>query len=142
MKTRFPLLSVTAVLVAAVFLCSCEDHDQKVYVNSSASSGAAASSGGGASVGAASSSVSGTWSGRSATSQISSKLYLSETNGKISGSLAWPGDTRSVSGTRSGASVTLHIGGGDTWKLSFSGNRLSGTGYKYGGGTYSCSFAR
>jgi len=137
MRIHLRVLSAAA-LAAAAFLSSCEDHESKtvyVYGNAPAASTSSSSS-------ASSSSVSGTWSGRSATSQISSKLYLSETNGKISGSLAWPGDTRSVSGTRSGSSVTLHVGGGDTWKLSFSGNRLSGTGYKYGGGTYSCSFAR
>lgn len=86
--------------------------------------------------------LSGSWSGRSATGQVSSKLSLRESGGSVSGSLAWPGDTRSVSGTRSGSSVTLHIGGGDTWKLTLSGNKLSGTGFKAGGGTYSCSFSR
>ncbi len=131
MNFRYPLSSIAALAAAAV-LCSCEDNNKTVYVyeNPPAFSSSVSAS------------VSGTWSGRSATGQVSSKLYLSETNGKISGTLAWPGDTRSVTGTRNGSSVTLHIGGGDTWKLSFSGDKISGTGYKYGGGTYSCSFSR
>ena len=88
-------------------------------------------------------SLSGTWKGRSATSQVSTTLRLSENGGSISGSLTWPGgDKRSVSGSRSGSSVTLHIGGGDTWHLSYSGNSMKGTGHKAGGGTYNLSFTR
>ncbi len=88
-------------------------------------------------------SLSGTWKGRSATSQVSTTLRLSENGGSISGSLTWPGgDKRSVSGSRSGSSVTLHIGGGDTWHLSWSGNSMSGTGYKAGGGSYHLSFKK
>ncbi len=87
--------------------------------------------------------ISGVWKGRSATSQVSTTLFLSDEGGSISGSLSWPhGDTRSISGSRSGSSVTLHIGGGDTWHLTCSGNSMSGTGNKAGGGTYNLSFTK
>ena len=73
--------------------------------------------------------ISGVWKGRSATSQVSTTLFLSDEGGSISGS-------------RSGSSVTLHIGGGDTWHLTCSGNSMSGTGNKAGGGTYNLSFTK
>lgn len=145
MKSAFSIAAAAAA--AAALVCSCEEHslvsggDTNIYLNdqgATASQSAAAATSSAASSGT----VSGTWSGRSATGQVSSKLSLSESGGKISGSLAWPGDTRSVSGSRNGSAVTLNIGGGDVWKLVLSGNKLSGTGYKKGGGTYSCSFSR
>ncbi len=88
-------------------------------------------------------SLSGVWKGKSATSQVSTTLHLSESGGSVSGSLTWPGgDRRSVFGSRSASSVTLHIGGGDTWHLTKSGNSMSGTGHKAGGGTYRLSFKK
>ena len=91
-----------------------------------------------------SSSLDGIWSGKSATGQVSTKLSLNQRGSSVSGSLSWPGgDKRSISGSRSGNSVTLHIGGGDTWRLTVSGNRMSGTGYKAGTSkTYNLSFSR
>ena len=158
MKTKTILLSLSTVVSLLVTACEPADaidpfgivHEKKDDGDKAGSSGqsggvasqAVASSGTGGVQSQASSSLSGKWSGRSATGQVSSKLSLSESGGSVRGSLSWPGDTRSVSGSRSGSSVTLHIGGGDTWKLTLSGNKLSGTGYKLGGGTYSCSFSR
>lgn len=88
-------------------------------------------------------SLTGKWSGKSATGQVSTKLSLVESGGSISGSLQWPGDRRSVSGSRSGNSVTLHIGGGDVWHLTVSGNKMSGSGDKAGTDrSYKLSFSR
>ncbi len=93
--------------------------------------------------GTTSGTASGTWKGTSASSQVSSELVLSESSGKISGTLYWPkGDTRSVSGSRIGNSVTLNIAGGDVWRLTISGNKLAGTASKNGGGSYICTFTR
>ena len=149
MKQLLPL----AVLSAAfAFLgASCEPmdvvdpfgivHDDDDSSKSSSASSPARSS---SSSYSSSSSLSGSWSGISASGQVHTKLSLSESGGRVSGSLTWPGgDKRSVSGTHSGSSVTLHIGGGDTWRLSYSGASMSGTGYKYGTSrTYNLSFHR
>ena len=89
------------------------------------------------------SSTSGTWGGKSSTSQVKSKLSLREKNGSISGTLYWPNDRRSVSGSRNGSSVILHIQGGDVWKMQFKGSSMSGTGYKAGTSTtYRLGFKR
>ena len=143
MKRLFPYLFI---FVSALFV-SCEpmdavdpfglihDDDEKSESSSQSQSGSSSSS--------QSQSLSGTWKGRSATSQVSTTLRLSENGGSISGSLTWPGgDTRSVSGSRSGSSVTLHIGGGDSWHLTCSGNSMSGTGHKAGGESYHLSFKK
>lgn len=87
--------------------------------------------------------LSGTWSGRSATSQVASTLVLYQSGGSVSGNLNWPGgDTRSVSGSVSGTTVTLYIGGGDVWRMTWSDNTLRGTGQKAGGGSYALTFTR
>ena len=93
--------------------------------------------------GGQSASVAGVWHGVSASSQVSTTLNLSDNGGAISGSLSWPNDRRTVSGSRSGTSVTLHIGGGDVWHLSISGNHMSGRGDKFGTNrSYNLSFNR
>ena len=131
------LAAIIAISTGGLLMTSCEDHDsQTVYVYDSPQSSSTSSSY------SASSPTSGSWSGVSATGQVSSKLSLSESGGSISGTLNWPGDTRSVSGKHNGSSVTLYISGGDTWKLSYSGKKLSGTGYKPEGGSYRVSFTR
>jgi hypothetical protein len=134
------IVALSFLVIGGFLMTSCEDDKKTVYIyeNVPTSSGSSNSSGGYNS----SSPTSGKWSGVSATGQVSTSLSLSESGGSISGSLKWPGDSRSVSGSHSGSSVTLHIGGGDTWKLSYSGTKLSGTGYKAGGGTYSVSLNR
>ncbi len=88
-------------------------------------------------------SIAGTWSGKSATGQVPSTLYLSESNGRITGRLKWPNDSRTVSGSMDGASVHLNVEGGDSWMLMFSsGNKLMGTAMKPNGKTYDLSFKR
>ncbi len=111
--------------------------------SSSAQVSPSAPSSGSASSYDASSPLTGNWSGKSATGQRSTKLSLKESGGSVSGSLQWPNDRRSVSGTHSGSSVTLNIGGGDVWHLSYTGSSMSGTGYKAGTSrTYALSFSR
>ncbi len=88
--------------------------------------------------------ASGTWKGTSASSQVKTKMYLSESGGALWGYLVWPGnDTRDIEGWRSGSTVYLEIEGGDEWVLKKSGNSMSGTGYKYGTSrTYKLKFKR
>jgi len=155
------ILSLSAVVSAVSFLLvACEpmdaidpfgivhdDDDSSESTSGSSpdrSSSSSYSSGSSSSSYSSGSSLSGTWSGISASGQVRTKLSLSESGGRVSGSLTWPGgDKRSISGTHSGSSVTLHIGGGDTWRLSYSGSSMSGTGYKYGTSrTYNLSFHR
>ena len=87
----------------------------------------------------------GVWSGHSGSGQWASVMTLSESNGRISGTMTWTpnDDTRGVSGTRSGKNVTLFIGGGDTWYLTLKGDRMTGTGDKAGTDkTYALSYVR
>ena len=145
-KTGASRAFLLTVVAGGLLTASCEDHvsvGEKNVTNVYNGQTATGSTGTSASSSrTSSSSTAGNWAGKSATGQVSSKLSLSESGGSISGLLQWPNDRRSVSGTHSGGSVTLHIGGGDTWKLSYNGSSLSGTGYKAGGGTYSVSFTR
>ena len=73
-------------------------------------------------------------------------MKLRENGSSISGTMTWvhsSNDKRSVSGTRSGSSLTLRIGGGDVWHLTVSGNKMTGTGDKAGTDrTYKLSFSR
>jgi len=105
---------------------------------------AASGGGGGGDEGSdANDGLAGTWSGRSATGQVPSTLVLYQSGGSIHGNLHWPnGDTRSVSGSLSGSAVTLYVGGGDVWRMTWSGNTLRGTGQKKGGGSYALNFSR
>ena len=132
-----PLLLV--VLASAAFLASCEGHEHEsgVITDRVVSSTFKA--------GSTSSSVSGKWTGRSGSGQWKSVMNLRENGRSVSGTMTWvhAGDTRSVSGTRSGSSLTLHIGGGDVWHLTVSGNRMSGKGDKAGTNrSYDLSFSR
>lgn len=88
-------------------------------------------------------SVAGTWSGKSATGQVPSTLRLTESNGRISGQLKWPNDSRTISGSHNNERVQLNVGGGDRWTLTFSGrDTLRGTGVKPNGNTYNLFFER
>lgn len=89
-------------------------------------------------------SLTGTWSGTSATGQVPSTLILTESAAHISGVLKWPGgDTRNVAGTRSGNVVGLNVEGGDIWRLTYSnGNALQGSGTKPNGKSYAVNFSR
>jgi hypothetical protein len=131
-------LSLLLAAVSAAFLVSCEGHEHEsgVITDRIVSS----------STDAHSTSVSGTWTGRSGSGQWKSVMKLNESGGSISGTMTWvhsSNDTRSVSGTRSGSSLTLHIGGGDVWHLTVSGNKMTGTGDKAGTNrSYNLSFSR
>ena len=131
-------LSLLLAVLSAAFLVSCEGHEHEsgVITDRIVSS----------STDVASASVSGTWTGRSGTGQWKSIMKLRENGPSISGTMSWvhsSNDTRSISGTRSGSSLTLHIGGGDVWHLTVSGNRMTGTGDKAGTNrSYKLSFAR
>lgn len=104
---------------------------------------ASSSSGGGDDGESGEESLTGTWSGTSATGQVDSTLVLTQNGNAVSGSLHWPrGDTRSVSGSVSGSSVTLYVEGGDIWNMDWTDNTLLGTAQKYGGGSYALSFSR
>lgn len=104
---------------------------------------ALAAAGGGGGGDASAEGISGTWSGRSASTQVASTLVLYQSGSSVSGNLNWPGgDTRSVSGSVSGTAVTLYIGGGDVWRMTWSDNTLRGTGQKAGGGSYALTFTR
>lgn len=87
----------------------------------------------------------GVWSGHSGSGQWASVMTLSETDGKITGTMTWTpnNDTRGVSGTRSGKNVTLFVGGGDTWYLTLKGDRMTGTGDNADTtGSYAVSYVR
>ena len=146
MKHAYPFAALLAV-VSTIFV-ACEPMDVVdpfgvVHDDDDSSSTSSSSSSSSASSSSSSGSLTGSWSGTSATGQVHTSLSLVQSGNSISGSLAWPGgDRRSVSGSRSGSSVTLRIGGGDVWHLTVSGNHMSGTGNKAGGGTYSLSFSR
>ena len=118
LKMGKSLALLAAIVAGGLLTASCEDHvaaNEKHVVNvynapvgtAPASSAASSSS----SSYSASSSTSGSWSGKSATGQVSSKMSLSERGGSISGTLQWPNDRRSVSGAHRGGSLTLYIGG-------------------------------
>ena len=90
------------------------------------------------------STISGTWTGTATTSQVHAELYLDDSNGDISGTLALPdNDIRSVWGYRDGSFVELYFSNGDVWYLTRSGNSMVGTGDKYGTTrTYKLSFSK
>lgn len=139
MKTRVSIfLRFAAAVLAAGFLCSCEsdkvkdkidDVKDKAGLNDNEEGG----------------NVSGVWSGRSGSGQWRSVMTLTESGGRIYGSMSWVdnNDTRSVSGSRSGKNVTLYIGGGDVWHLTIKGDKMSGSGDKYGTSrVYALSYSR
>lgn len=139
MKTRASFfLRFAAAVLAAGFLCSCEsdkvkdkidDVKDKAGLNDNEEGG----------------NVSGVWSGRSGSGQWRSVMSLTESGGRIYGSMSWVdnNDTRSVSGSRSGKNVTLYIGGGDVWHLTIKGDKMSGSGDKYGTSrVYALSYSR
>lgn len=133
-------LRVFAVGVIALFVFGCEPDVNMAAFEKDNADGISASSNSSSSRG---SGLSGTWRGISATGQVASTLRLSESGGSVSGTLTWPrGDKRSVSGSRSGSSVRLNIGGGDAWNMTLSGDSLTGVGSKKGGGSYNLRFQR
>ena len=95
----------------------------------------------------ASESLTGTWSGKAGTGQTRTVMQLVQSGTSLSGSWMWGAhDTRHCKGYRSGNQVVLKDtrSDGDTWTLTLSSDRtsLSGTGKKYGGGSYAVNFSR
>jgi hypothetical protein len=84
----------------------------------------------------------GHWTGTSGPGRQSSSLTLNENEGAVSGTLKWPNQTMSVTGTHSGALVRVQISCGDTWNMSYNGSELSGTGQQESGDTYGIKFKR
>ena len=71
-----------------------------------------------------------------------SSLTLNESEGAVSGTLKWPHQTMSVTGTHSGVLVRVQLSNGDFWKMSYSGTKLTGTGEQENGDTYGINFKR
>ena len=127
------------ILVSAlgiVLLASCEhDKDGNQVVTSLTPTAASPS-------GSSSKPTTGKWTGTSGPERQESTLSLNENEGAVSGTLKWPHQTQSVTGTHSGALVRVQISCGDTWRMSYSGAKLTGTGYRENGDTYGINFKR
>ncbi len=123
--------------VGAVLFCSCEEHgDPQVVATSSTASTPAASA-------SSSKPTSGKWIGTSGPNHADSSLSLTEaTNGVVSGTLRWPDRSQSVTGVHSGALVRVQISCGDSWRMSYNGTKLSGTGTTEDGSSYGLMFKR
>jgi len=147
-------ISLLAVLFSAL-LVSCEPMDvidpfDLVHDDDDSSSNSSSTdSAGGSSSSSRDSArdLSGTWRGHSGSGQWGSVLRITQNGNSISGSMTWlheiHDDRRSVSGSRSGNSVTLYIGGGDVWHLTVSGHSMTGSGDKAGTNrSYKLSFSR
>ena len=120
----------------AVLFCSCEEHgDPQVVSTSSTVSTPAASA-------SSLKPTSGKWTGTSGPNHADSTLTLSESEGAVSGTLKWPGQSQSVTGIHSGALVRVQISCGDTWRMSYNGTKLSGTGTTEDGSSYGLMFKR
>lgn len=87
--------------------------------------------------------LSGTWQGISSTGQVGTILHLAEFGGRVTGTLKWPNDSRTISGSHSDAAVVFNVEGGDQWTMTFSsGDTLRGIAVKPDGNTYRLSFTR
>ena len=84
----------------------------------------------------------GHWTGVSGPGRQDSSLTLNESEGAVSGTLKWPHQTMSVTGTHSGVLVRVQLSNGDFWKMSYSGTKLTGTGEQENGDTYGINFKR
>jgi hypothetical protein len=138
-STTFAFRALGLILVSAfgvVLLASCEhDKDGNQVVTSLTPTAASPS-------GSSSKPTTGNWTGTSGSERQKSTLTLNESEGAVSGTLKWPHQTQSVTGTHSGALVRVQISCGDTWRLSYSGTKLTGTGYQENGDTYGINFKR
>ena len=134
MKTALPRFALAAL--ASVLLCSCEHNDvkdkwedvkDKVGLDDESDNTAA-----------------GNWSGKSGKDATTTSLVLTDDGTAVSGTASWPaaGESRSVSGTRSGRNVILFVDGGATWRLTLKSNKLWGSGEDSDGTTYNLSFVR
>ena len=127
---------VPVLALGAVLLASCEHDKEGSQVFSTSSPAAPASSG------SSLNPTSGSWTGTSGPGRRESRLSLNESEGSVSGTLKWPSQTLSVTGTHSGALVRVQISCGDTWRMTYNGTKLTGTGYQADGSTYGVNFKR
>ena len=133
------LRAMGLVLVSAlgvVFFAACEHDKDGAQVVTSFSPTASLPSG------SSKNPVTGKWTGGSGPGRKESILSLNERDGAVSGTLKWPDQIQSVTGTHSGALVRVEISCGDTWRMSYNGTKLSGTGYQRNGDTYGVNFKR
>ena len=141
MKTNPSLTHILGLTFIAalgvVFLCSCEEHGEPQVVSTSSTAATPAASA------SSSNPTTGKWTGTSGPKHSDSSLSLTEaTNGVVSGTLKWPGQSQSVTGTHNGALVRVQISCGDIWRMSYNGTKLSGTGTQEDGSTYGLMFKR
>ena len=125
-----------ASALSVILLASCE-HDKdgnEVYTPLSPTASTTS--------GSSKNPTTGHWTGTSGPGRQSSSLTLHESESAVSGTLKWPNQTMSVTGIHSGALVRVQISCGDTWRMSYDGAKLTGTGYKESGDTYGVMFKR
>lgn len=138
-STTFAFRALGLILVSAfgvVLLASCEHDKDGNQVVASLTPTAASPSG------SSSKPTTGKWTGTSGPERQESTLSLNESEGAVSGTLKWPHQTQSVTGTHSGALVRVQLSNGDFWKMSYSGTKLTGTGEQENGDTYGINFKR
>ncbi len=139
-KSTAPAFRVLGLILVSAFgivlLASCEhDKDGNQVVTSLTPTAASPS-------GSSSKPTTGKWIGTSGPERQDSTLSLNESEGAVSGTLKWPHQTQSVTGTHSGALVRVQISCGDTWQMSYNGTKLTGSGRQENGDTYSLNFKR
>ena len=140
MKSNIPAMrALGLVLVSAlgvILLASCEHDKEGNEVYTPLTPTASQPSG------SSRNPTTGHWTGTSGPGGKKSSLTLDETEGAVSGTLKWPNQTMSVTGTHSGALVRVQISCGDNWRMTYNGSELSGTGEQESGDTYGIKFKR
>ena len=140
MKSSIPAIpTLGLVLVSALgvaLLASCEHNEDGNEVYTPLSPTASQPSG------SSRNPTTGHWTGTSGPGRKKSSLTLNESEGAVSGTLKWPDQTLSVTGTHSGALVRVQISCGDNWRMTYNGSELSGSGEQENGDTYSVNFKR
>ena len=140
MEKNIPALRALGLLLVSALgialLASCEhDKDGNQVVTTSTPTLAAPS-------GSSSNPTTGHWTGTSGPGRKESTLTLRESENAVSGTLKWPNQTMSVTGTHSGALVRVQISCGDSWNMTYNGSELSGSGQQGNGDTYGIKFKR
>ena len=139
-KSRTPAWQALGLILASALgvaiLASCEhDTDGNQVVTTSTPTASQPS-------GSSRNPTTGNWTGTSGPGRKSSSLTLNESEGAVSGTLKWPDQTLSVTGTHSGALVRVQISCGDSWNMTYNGSELSGSGQQGNGDTYGIKFKR
>ena len=140
MKSNIPAMrALGLVFISAlgiILLASCEHNEDGNEVYTPLSPSASQPSG------SSRNPTTGQWTGTSGPGKKKSSLSLNESEGAVSGTLKWPDQTMSVTGTHSGALVRVQISCGDSWRMTYNGSELSGSGQQANGDTYSVNFKR